>query len=114
MDLKGDDLLRASFPNGTKVKLACNLGYSAEKGSLSLTCTAGSWNKVTLICESEYISTLYLEELQVPPPTTLLPSANYTKYTTKRSIIKDKERAHFQRKMTRSWKTSLPGRNQTL
>lgn len=54
MDLKGEDILLQAFPDGTKVTFACNIGYTSAGGSAVITCTAGSWSPVRLICESEY------------------------------------------------------------
>lgn len=43
-----------SFPHGSSVKFKCNTGYHAAGGSSSITCTAGSWSRVTLRCERKY------------------------------------------------------------
>ncbi|XP_039460015.1 complement receptor type 1-like isoform X3 [Oreochromis aureus] len=51
MDLKGNDILLTSFPDGTTVTFACNIGYVSAGGSPSVTCTAGSWSPVRLKCE---------------------------------------------------------------
>lgn len=67
MDLKGDDVLKQSFPDGTTVRLACNIGYSAAGGSTAITCSAGTWSRVSLRCESEY---------QVLHPAHLFPTAS--------------------------------------
>uniref|UniRef100_A0A668V4T8 Sushi domain-containing protein n=1 Tax=Oreochromis aureus TaxID=47969 RepID=A0A668V4T8_OREAU len=51
MDLKGNDILLTSFPDGTTVTFACNIGYVYAGGSPSVTCTAGSWSPVRLKCQ---------------------------------------------------------------
>lgn len=70
MDLRGNNILLQSFADGAKVSLSCNIGYEAAAGKTFITCTAGSWSPVTLICESEYQP--FLSVLYSPPPTTLL------------------------------------------
>jgi len=54
MDLKGDDILLQTFPDGIKVTFACDVGYESVGGSASITCTAGAWSPVRMTCESEY------------------------------------------------------------
>ncbi|XP_019205077.1 membrane cofactor protein isoform X2 [Oreochromis niloticus] len=51
MDLKGNDILRTSFPDGTTVTFACNTGYESAGGSPRITCTAGSWSSLGLKCQ---------------------------------------------------------------
>ncbi|XP_075898061.1 zona pellucida sperm-binding protein 3 receptor-like isoform X4 [Nelusetta ayraudi] len=53
MDLRGNNILLQSFADGAKVSLSCNFGYQAARGKTSITCTAGSWSPVTLICEKK-------------------------------------------------------------
>lgn len=54
MDLKGNDILLTSFPDGTTVTFACNIGYESAGGSPRITCTAGSWSSLGLKCQREY------------------------------------------------------------
>ncbi|KAK2851827.1 hypothetical protein Q5P01_008103 [Channa striata] len=51
MNLKDTDILRQTFPDGTKVSLSCDVGYTSAGGSSVITCTAGSWSPVRLTCE---------------------------------------------------------------
>nr|XP_024662192.1 complement receptor type 2-like isoform X5 [Maylandia zebra] len=51
MDLKGNDILLTSFPDGTTVTFACNIGYESAGGSPRITCTAGSWSPLGLKCQ---------------------------------------------------------------
>uniref|UniRef100_A0A669D4E2 Sushi domain-containing protein n=1 Tax=Oreochromis niloticus TaxID=8128 RepID=A0A669D4E2_ORENI len=51
MDLKGNDILLTSFPDGTTVTFACNIGYESAGGSPRITCTAGSWSSLGLKCQ---------------------------------------------------------------
>ncbi|XP_076734589.1 complement component receptor 1-like protein isoform X4 [Maylandia zebra] len=51
MDLKGNDILLTSFPDGTTVTFACNTGYKSAGGSPRITCTAGSWSPLGLKCQ---------------------------------------------------------------
>lgn len=54
MNLKGDAILQDTFPDGSKVSFFCNPGYIAARGSSVITCTAGSWSSVRLVCESKF------------------------------------------------------------
>lgn len=54
MNLKGSDILQNTFPDGTTVSFACDVGYQAAGGSPLITCNAGSWSPVRLKCQSEY------------------------------------------------------------
>ncbi|KAL3059438.1 hypothetical protein OYC64_014113 [Pagothenia borchgrevinki] len=51
MDLKGDDILLQTFPDGIKVTFACNVGYQSVGGSASITCTAAAWSPLRMTCE---------------------------------------------------------------
>ncbi|XP_054465447.1 C4b-binding protein alpha chain-like isoform X2 [Anoplopoma fimbria] len=51
MTLKGEDILLQTFPDGTQVSFACDVGYVSAGGSPIITCTAGSWSTVRLTCE---------------------------------------------------------------
>ncbi|XP_033484292.2 sushi, von Willebrand factor type A, EGF and pentraxin domain-containing protein 1-like isoform X3 [Epinephelus lanceolatus] len=51
MNLKDKYILLDTFPDGTKVSFACDVGYMPAGGSASITCTAGSWSPVRLKCE---------------------------------------------------------------
>ncbi|XP_025757178.1 C4b-binding protein alpha chain isoform X5 [Oreochromis niloticus] len=51
MDLKGNDILLTSFPDGITVTFACNTGYESAGGSPRITCTAGSWSSLGLKCQ---------------------------------------------------------------
>nr|XP_020473416.1 complement component receptor 1-like protein isoform X2 [Monopterus albus] len=51
MDLKGNDINLNTFPSGTTVSFACNVGYTSKGGSPSITCTNGNWSAVKLECE---------------------------------------------------------------
>ncbi|XP_013878218.1 membrane cofactor protein isoform X3 [Austrofundulus limnaeus] len=51
MNLKGEAILQDSFPDGSKVSFACNPGYTSAGGSATITCTAGSWSTLRLVCE---------------------------------------------------------------
>ncbi|XP_044068660.1 C4b-binding protein alpha chain-like isoform X3 [Siniperca chuatsi] len=51
MDLKDKDILLQTFPSGTTVSFACNVGYEPAGGSAFITCTAGTWSPVRLKCQ---------------------------------------------------------------
>ncbi|XP_034075598.1 membrane cofactor protein-like isoform X2 [Gymnodraco acuticeps] len=51
MGLKGNDILLQSFPDGTKVTFACDVGYVTAGGSASITCTAGDWSSLRMTCK---------------------------------------------------------------
>uniref|UniRef100_A0A1A8DZ16 Sushi domain-containing protein n=1 Tax=Nothobranchius kadleci TaxID=1051664 RepID=A0A1A8DZ16_NOTKA len=51
MYLKGDAILQNTFPDGSKVSFSCNTGYTPAGGSSSITCTAGTWSRLSLVCE---------------------------------------------------------------
>ncbi|XP_035765114.1 C4b-binding protein alpha chain-like [Neolamprologus brichardi] len=51
MDLKDSDIFLTSFPDGTTVRFACNIGYVSAGRSPSVTCTAGSWSPLGLKCQ---------------------------------------------------------------
>ncbi|XP_070824068.1 C4b-binding protein alpha chain-like isoform X2 [Chaetodon trifascialis] len=51
MNLKDSDLLLETFPNGTKVSFACDVGFASAGGSPVITCTNGTWSPVKLKCE---------------------------------------------------------------
>lgn len=54
MFVKGDDILKESFPDGATVRFACNIGYTPATGRPVVTCNAGNWSRLTLTCQSEY------------------------------------------------------------
>ncbi|XP_077403364.1 membrane cofactor protein-like isoform X2 [Vanacampus margaritifer] len=54
MNLKGDDILKDTFPDGSEAALACAVGYTPKFGARFITCTAGVWSPVTLECERIY------------------------------------------------------------
>lgn len=54
MFVKGDDILKESFPDGARVRFACDIGYTPATGSPFVTCKAGNWSRLTLRCQSEY------------------------------------------------------------
>ncbi|XP_019129412.1 membrane cofactor protein-like isoform X1 [Larimichthys crocea] len=49
--LRDQYILLDSFSDGTRVSFKCNVGYTPAGGSPYITCTAGSWSHLTLICE---------------------------------------------------------------
>uniref|UniRef100_A0A1A8LI50 Sushi domain-containing protein n=1 Tax=Nothobranchius pienaari TaxID=704102 RepID=A0A1A8LI50_9TELE len=51
MNLKGEAILQNTFPDGSKVSFSCNTGYTPAGGSSSITCTAGTWSRLSLVCE---------------------------------------------------------------
>ncbi|XP_029013145.1 complement receptor type 1-like isoform X3 [Betta splendens] len=51
MSLRDQFINQESFSSGTTVFFSCNVGYQAAGGSLSITCTAGTWSTVRLKCE---------------------------------------------------------------
>uniref|UniRef100_A0A669B1Z8 Sushi domain-containing protein n=1 Tax=Oreochromis niloticus TaxID=8128 RepID=A0A669B1Z8_ORENI len=74
MDLKGNDILLTSFPDGTTVTFACNIGYESAGGSPRITCTAGSWSSLGLKCQTKggwagclYVKVGCLVLIQVTP-----------------------------------------------
>ncbi|XP_067382705.1 complement component receptor 1-like protein isoform X2 [Channa argus] len=56
MNLKDTYILLKTFPDGTKVYLTCEVGYAPAGGSTVITCSAGSWSRVTLRCERKHCS----------------------------------------------------------
>uniref|UniRef100_A0A1A7XVS4 Sushi domain-containing protein n=1 Tax=Iconisemion striatum TaxID=60296 RepID=A0A1A7XVS4_9TELE len=53
MYLKGDAILQNTFPDGSRVSFSCNTGYTTAGGSAFITCTAGSWSRLSLVCEKK-------------------------------------------------------------
>ncbi|XP_040888769.1 membrane cofactor protein-like isoform X16 [Toxotes jaculatrix] len=51
MNLKGNDILLETFPNGTSVSFVCGVGYITAGGSPVITCTSGNWSPVRLKCK---------------------------------------------------------------
>ncbi|XP_061544288.1 membrane cofactor protein-like isoform X1 [Phycodurus eques] len=51
MNLKGDDILLDTFRDGSKAHVECAVGYVWAGGTSSITCTAGVWSPLTLLCE---------------------------------------------------------------
>ncbi|XP_028265541.1 membrane cofactor protein-like isoform X2 [Parambassis ranga] len=51
MNLHNDYILSQTFPDGLRVSLSCVVGYQPAAGSIYITCTAGTWSPVQLICE---------------------------------------------------------------
>uniref|UniRef100_A0A3Q3JJR0 Sushi domain-containing protein n=1 Tax=Monopterus albus TaxID=43700 RepID=A0A3Q3JJR0_MONAL len=69
MDLKGNDINLNTFPSGTTVSFACNVGYTSKGGSPSITCTNGNWSAVKLECERLFCGIcLKLNNFFFPPP----------------------------------------------
>ncbi|XP_042347014.1 regulator of complement activation group 2 gene 1 [Plectropomus leopardus] len=56
MVLGDDHILLQTFPDGTKVTFACEVGYESAGGSPSITCTAGSWSPLRLTCRNATFS----------------------------------------------------------
>ncbi|KAF3697261.1 Zona pellucida sperm-binding protein 3 receptor Sperm fertilization protein 56 [Channa argus] len=54
MNLRDEFILLETFPDGTKVYLTCEVGYAPAGGSTVITCSAGSWSRVTLRCERKH------------------------------------------------------------
>ncbi|XP_029361537.1 sushi, von Willebrand factor type A, EGF and pentraxin domain-containing protein 1-like isoform X6 [Echeneis naucrates] len=50
MQLKGDDILKDSFPDGSTATFECATGYRSDGGSGTVTCTAGQWSLLELSC----------------------------------------------------------------
>ncbi|XP_029689678.1 membrane cofactor protein-like isoform X2 [Takifugu rubripes] len=53
MNLKDSDIVLTTFPDGHKATFVCSLGYTTAGGSGVVTCTAGTWTKVTLHCKKK-------------------------------------------------------------
>uniref|UniRef100_A0A8P4FWJ7 Sushi domain-containing protein n=1 Tax=Dicentrarchus labrax TaxID=13489 RepID=A0A8P4FWJ7_DICLA len=51
MVLKDKDILLETFPDGTQVTFACEVGYISAGGSAISICQGGSWTPVRLKCE---------------------------------------------------------------
>ncbi|XP_017274698.1 C4b-binding protein alpha chain-like isoform X2 [Kryptolebias marmoratus] len=51
MHLKVDAILQDTFVDGSKVSFGCAVGYTSAGGSPTITCTAGSWSDLRLVCE---------------------------------------------------------------
>uniref|UniRef100_A0A3P8UF14 Sushi domain-containing protein n=1 Tax=Amphiprion percula TaxID=161767 RepID=A0A3P8UF14_AMPPE len=51
MGLSDKDILLQTFPDGHRASFRCDVGYTPAGGSAVITCTAGSWSPVRLICE---------------------------------------------------------------
>ncbi|KAM8754572.1 C4b-binding protein alpha chain-like isoform 2-T2 [Acanthopagrus schlegelii] len=51
MHLKDEYILKETFADGDRAVFTCDVGYISAGGSSSITCTAGSWNTVTLKCD---------------------------------------------------------------
>ncbi|KAK6308312.1 hypothetical protein J4Q44_G00215830 [Coregonus suidteri] len=51
MVLSNDFILQETFVDGAKVTFDCAIGYVRAGGSRTVTCTAGVWSEVKLICE---------------------------------------------------------------
>ncbi|XP_061758951.1 C4b-binding protein alpha chain-like isoform X2 [Nerophis ophidion] len=58
MDLKDTDILTETFPDGGTATFACNVGYTPAEGASTITCKAGNWSPVTLICERKSCGSL--------------------------------------------------------
>ncbi|XP_049608389.1 membrane cofactor protein isoform X3 [Syngnathus scovelli] len=50
-NLNDDDLLKDTFPDGSKANLVCALGYQWKGGLQYVTCTDGVWSPVTIKCD---------------------------------------------------------------
>ncbi|XP_041859177.1 membrane cofactor protein-like [Melanotaenia boesemani] len=53
MILSHEDIIKNTFPDGSKATLKCGIGHESAGGSRTITCTAGSWSSVTLKCEKK-------------------------------------------------------------
>lgn len=53
MKLSDEALLQSSFPEGTSITLACDLGYNRTSGSGLVKCSGVTWTQPDLICISE-------------------------------------------------------------
>ncbi|XP_037540596.1 membrane cofactor protein isoform X2 [Nematolebias whitei] len=51
MSLKDSAILQNTFPDGSNVSFACNVGYTSAGGSATIICTAGKWSTLRLVCE---------------------------------------------------------------
>ncbi|XP_072224095.1 membrane cofactor protein-like isoform X2 [Leuresthes tenuis] len=51
MSLTDDYISYDTFPNGTRVRFSCNVGYTSAGGSPFITCSEGTWTAVKLNCE---------------------------------------------------------------
>ncbi|KAK2897247.1 hypothetical protein Q8A73_013627 [Channa argus] len=54
MNLRDESILLQKFSDGNKVYLTCEVGYQPAGGSTVITCSAGSWSRVTLRCERKH------------------------------------------------------------
>jgi len=54
MHIRGDDILKQQFLDGAIISFDCALGYTADRGSATVTCRAGEWSVLTLECEGQY------------------------------------------------------------
>ncbi|XP_029013134.1 complement receptor type 2-like isoform X2 [Betta splendens] len=55
--LKGNSTLLQTFPHGTTVSFACDVGYKAAGGSDVITCSLGVWSSVGLKCQRKNCGT---------------------------------------------------------
>lgn len=60
MNLKGNAILQNTFADGSKVSFACSVGYTSAGGSETITCTAGTWSTVRLVCERKLYHSLII------------------------------------------------------
>ncbi|XP_078144251.1 C4b-binding protein alpha chain-like isoform X5 [Centroberyx gerrardi] len=51
MDLTDRDILKTTFADGSEATFKCAVGYEVAGGSRSITCTAGTWSAVKLLCQ---------------------------------------------------------------
>ncbi|XP_056241660.1 membrane cofactor protein-like isoform X4 [Seriola aureovittata] len=51
MQLRGDDILLETFPNGASVSFDCDVGYMSAGGSSTIVCTSGTWSTIMLSCK---------------------------------------------------------------
>lgn len=59
--LSNADILKPEFEDGSEAKFVCETGYTHAGGSRTVTCTAGTWSRLTMKCESKYLNYLSIK-----------------------------------------------------